>query len=160
MSLGRLGVMISRHTHHLTFVSDASWPPSAHLVELAAASDPILDSGRLSPQAADLLGYLIALVAGKLAGGHPVCWRDLPMSSAELLGAGVPLLGLTAETRCFRVLPTLLEESLDSLVSTFGWQPLDNLAALCRSVDADSGEEGMIFCARVTQRRSTISGRP
>jgi hypothetical protein len=26
MSLGRLGVMISRHTHHLTWVSDASWP--------------------------------------------------------------------------------------------------------------------------------------
>jgi hypothetical protein len=26
MSLGRLGVMISRHTHHLTWVSDASGP--------------------------------------------------------------------------------------------------------------------------------------
>ena len=26
MSLGRLGVMISRHTHHLTWLSDASWP--------------------------------------------------------------------------------------------------------------------------------------
>ena len=50
---------------------DEPLPLSAHLVELAAASDPILGSGELSPQAADLLGYLIALVAGKLAGGPP-----------------------------------------------------------------------------------------
>ena len=127
---------------------DEPLPPSAHLVELAAASDPILGSGQLSSQAADLLGYLIALVAGKLAGGHPVCWRDLAMSSAELLGAGVPLLGLAAETRCFRVLPTLPEESLDSLLSMFGWRPLVNLVALCRSVDVGSGEGGMIFSAR------------
>ena len=127
---------------------DEPVPPSAHLVELAAASDPILGSGQLSSQAADLLGYLIALVAGKLAGGHPVCWRGLPMSSAELLGAGVPFLGLAAETRCFRILPTLPEDSLDSLVSTFGWQPLVNLVALCRSLDGGSGGGGMIFCAR------------
>jgi hypothetical protein len=123
-------------------------PPSAHLVELAAASDPILGSDQLSPQAADLLGYLIALVAGKLAGGRPVCWRELPMSTAELLGAGVPLLGLAAETRCFRVLPTLPEDSLDSLVSTFGWQPLVHLVAMCRAVDGGSGGGGMIFSAR------------
>ena len=185
MSLGRLGVMISRHTHHLTWLSDASWPevftgphqrrcprrsgaadsmppgnrsravmhnrvanhtrsanghelhgrdwladvwivanleafehevhslltdqldtvaaaavrvmarrdqgedepvpPSAHLVELAAASDPVLGSGELDPPTADLLGYLIALVAGKLAGGRPVCWRDCRCQPASFL---------------------------------------------------------------------------
>jgi hypothetical protein len=95
-----------------------------------------------------LLEYLVALVAGKLAGGHPVCWRDLTMSTAELHGAGVPFLGLAAESRCFRVLPTLPEDSLDYLVSIFGWAPLVNLIALCRSVDGGSGEGGMIVCAR------------
>jgi hypothetical protein len=123
-------------------------PPSAHLVEVAAASDPLLGSGRLSPEAAQLLEYLIALVAGKLAGGHPVCWRNLPMSTAELHSAGVPLLGLAAQSRCFRGLPTLPEDSLDYLVSIFGWPPLVNLAALCRSVDGGSGRGGMIFSAR------------
>jgi hypothetical protein len=127
---------------------DEPLPPSVHLVEVAAASDPILGSGQLSAQAADLLGYLIALVAGKITGGYPVCWRELPISSAELLGAGVPFLGLAAETRCFRILPTLPEDSLDSLVAAFGWQPLVNLVALCRSVDGGTGKGGMIFNAR------------
>lgn len=125
-------------------------PTSAHLVELAAASDPFLGSGQLSPPAAELLGYLIALVAGKLGGGHPVCWRELRMSTAELRGAGVEYLGVAAETRCFRVLPALPEDALDNLVSEFGWQPLVNLVALCRSIDSGSGEGGMIFCARST----------
>ena len=46
---------------------DEPVPLSAHLVELAAASDPILGSGEVSPQAADLLGYLIR-VGGRETG--------------------------------------------------------------------------------------------
>jgi hypothetical protein len=46
-----------------------------------------------------------------------------------MLGAAAAFPGLAAESPCYWGLPTLPEESLDSLVPTFGCHPLINLVA-------------------------------
>lgn len=120
------------------------------LAELAFAADPVVGDGKIGLEASIVLDVLAAMVAGKLSGGRPVVWRELSMTTGEVLGAGQPLLGVstTAERGFqFRAIRSLPADAIETLVDHHGWKPLVNLAGLCEAVDGGTGQGGLIFSA-------------